>query len=223
MTHEEAVASSLVEKYTLGELTDPLREEFEEHFFSCIDCAADVRATYELTEEIRYAPEAKADEPQRVVEFPRPVSPPWRRRWGNWTAAAAGALFCLAGYQNLVQLPRLNHQLAVASAPYQAPKAVLFRMGSRAGETNVPSFSAGQPLLLHLEIPVEARWNEYEVRVEGLGASSSLVILRDQAREAVPVSFPKGSLRPGTYHMRLFGRSIGGDAQLLAEREFAVL
>ena len=40
MDHQTALSSQAVERYTLGEFTSPQREEFEEHFFSCPDCAS---------------------------------------------------------------------------------------------------------------------------------------------------------------------------------------
>src|SRR5262245_59256315 len=102
MTHEEAAASGLVEKYTLGELAGELREEFEEHFFICTDCAADVRAAFEMTEAIRYAKVSRPEETPKVVQMPRPGPTPRRSRWGVWAAVAAGVLLCMTGYQNLV-------------------------------------------------------------------------------------------------------------------------
>jgi len=45
MNHQEALRRSAVEKYLLNEMPQPERDEFEEHFFGCQECAADLRAT----------------------------------------------------------------------------------------------------------------------------------------------------------------------------------
>jgi len=45
MDHQEALRRSAVEKYLLNEMPQPERDEFEEHFFGCQECAADLRAT----------------------------------------------------------------------------------------------------------------------------------------------------------------------------------
>ncbi len=45
MEHEEAKGMHAAEKYALGELPEELRDEFEEHYFDCTECAMDVRAT----------------------------------------------------------------------------------------------------------------------------------------------------------------------------------
>ena len=44
MSHEEALRLLAPERYLLCEFDDNLREAFEDHFFDCPDCAADLRA-----------------------------------------------------------------------------------------------------------------------------------------------------------------------------------
>ncbi len=44
MSHDEALCTLAAERYLLREFDDRLREAFEEHFFDCSECAADLRA-----------------------------------------------------------------------------------------------------------------------------------------------------------------------------------
>jgi len=44
MDHNDALRQQAAEKYVLGELPQSLRNEFEEHFFECQECALDVKA-----------------------------------------------------------------------------------------------------------------------------------------------------------------------------------
>ena len=53
MDHNEAVKNHAAEKYFLGELAGAEREAFEEHFFDCQDCAADVKTTAILIDNVR--------------------------------------------------------------------------------------------------------------------------------------------------------------------------
>ena len=53
MDHNEALRLHAVEKYVLGELPPSLRDEFEEHFFECQECALDVRAAAEFVDNVR--------------------------------------------------------------------------------------------------------------------------------------------------------------------------
>jgi anti-sigma factor RsiW len=45
MDHQQATQLMAVEKYLLDELAPEVRDEFEEHFFDCQECATDLRAT----------------------------------------------------------------------------------------------------------------------------------------------------------------------------------
>ena len=45
MDHYQATELTAVEKYLLDELTPGERDDFEEHFFDCQECATDLRAT----------------------------------------------------------------------------------------------------------------------------------------------------------------------------------
>jgi Putative zinc-finger len=44
MDHLEAKRIQAAEKYVLGELSSDLRDEYEEHYFDCEDCTADLKA-----------------------------------------------------------------------------------------------------------------------------------------------------------------------------------
>src|SRR5260370_25370453 len=44
MNHGEAIRLGATEKYVLGELPQSLRDEFEEHYFECLECALALKA-----------------------------------------------------------------------------------------------------------------------------------------------------------------------------------
>ena len=54
MDHNEALRLQAAEKYVLGELPPPLRDEFEEHFFDCQECAQDVIAVAGFVDNARH-------------------------------------------------------------------------------------------------------------------------------------------------------------------------
>src|SRR5947209_2917514 len=78
MEHAEAVKLNAVEKYVLGEFTPSEREAFEEHYFDCADCAADIKAAAVFVDNardlMRPAPQAEAV----------PVQREQRRGWFVW-------------------------------------------------------------------------------------------------------------------------------------------
>ena len=53
LDHNEALRQQAAEKYVLGELSQPLRDEFEAHFFECQECARDVKAAAEFVDNAR--------------------------------------------------------------------------------------------------------------------------------------------------------------------------
>jgi anti-sigma factor RsiW len=55
MTHDEAIRVKAAEQYVLGELPLPIRDEFEEHFFDCEECALDVTAAAAFVDNARAA------------------------------------------------------------------------------------------------------------------------------------------------------------------------
>jgi hypothetical protein len=57
--HQQAVSSQAVERYLLGELTSPLREAFEDHFFGCSHCAEALRTGSLLRENVRALSQAE--------------------------------------------------------------------------------------------------------------------------------------------------------------------
>ena len=96
MTHDQAASTHASERYLLEEMTELERYAFEEHFFSCADCAEDVRAGERMHAAARNAGQAQ----------PLKFEPRRDRRWTvvlPWAAAASMAL--AVGYQQLAVTP----------------------------------------------------------------------------------------------------------------------
>ena len=53
MTHKDAVDTTAVERYLLGEMSDTDRLMFEEHYFSCAECAEELRSAASMLEGAR--------------------------------------------------------------------------------------------------------------------------------------------------------------------------
>lgn len=139
MEHKEAVSIGATERYLLGELGDDERDAFEEHYFSCTECAADVRAASQFVEGAAHvlsngagakgallaAPGGSAPErerkPRRLPHrglawfFPMPLG----------AAATLAAAVGLLAWQSLVALPATRDELARATRPQPASWAFL--------------------------------------------------------------------------------------------------
>ncbi|HEX9110108.1 MAG TPA: zf-HC2 domain-containing protein, partial [Terriglobales bacterium] len=81
MDHDVVVREKMTEKYLLNELDPEVRDQFEEHFFDCQECALDVRAAAEFVEQSKgvLAEERNAVPIPVPAPAPRPV--PARLAW----------------------------------------------------------------------------------------------------------------------------------------------
>src|SRR5205823_7213506 len=105
MDHKEAVETMAAQRYVLDEMTPEDQDAFEEHFFGCAECAADIKDSETIADTLR-------SEKNVVKKF----SP--RQSQTRWLAIAASfALVAVLGYQNLPTIPGLRRETAVARSP----------------------------------------------------------------------------------------------------------
>ena len=148
MTHDAAVKSLATERYLLEEMSDEERDAFEEHFFSCPECADDLR-----TADLMRAGAREAGR-RRVVAFQPKRQPRWTVAL-PWAAAASLAV--VVGYQSL-GTPRFD-------SPY-ALEPVTLRPASR-GATAVVKLDAdvrAVALAIEADAPAGAPQWLYELR-----------------------------------------------------------
>jgi len=92
MEHQEAIDTLASERYILGEMSEAERDSFEEHFFSCIECADDVLAADKMRVGVRAGLVKPATGAVAVKRGWRPaVLIPW---------AAAAMMTIVAGYES---------------------------------------------------------------------------------------------------------------------------
>src|SRR5947209_2274446 len=109
MSHDEAIDTHAAERYLLGELAGEPRDAFEEHFFDCHLCAADVQDGAALVAGIRTA--ARDASPFLARRAAR------RRNMTTPLAAAASLLVALLAYQEIGIIRPLKRDLAREQAP----------------------------------------------------------------------------------------------------------
>ena len=159
MEHEESAESMAVERYLLNEMLPEEREAFEEHFFGCATCAADLRAGVAVAEGVRGE--------RRRVETPTP------RKTAYWPAVAAAALiFVWAGYQYGVAQPRWERSLSRLRAERDdalQPRVVQIvsvrTSVSRGGDAEAPVVPADRPFVLSVDLPAEPGATGYALTI----------------------------------------------------------
>src|SRR5438093_13705827 len=95
MDHEEAIKLRAAERYILQELSPDERDDFEEHYFMCVECADEVRSVFALAHNAKsvFAGQAQAATPRPVALQERPSN--WWIRLRPAVAAPEAAVLLL--------------------------------------------------------------------------------------------------------------------------------
>src|ERR1700753_128706 len=147
MDHNQSTDLMAVEKYLLEELTPEQRDEFEDHFFDCQECAADLRETAAFM--------AAAKREFQTNPLPKPGKGAKGKLFSTsfwptalaWSALAASLLF--VAYQNLVIFPHFKTEIAELKAPEVLPVISLVGGNSR-GDQAIALAAVAHPFLLSL-------------------------------------------------------------------------
>ena len=221
MNHSEALQTLAVEKYLLNELPAPLRNEFEEHFFECQECAMDLRtgaafigqARAELQSAPLTAPAVKRRSIFSVLALPL-------------AGALAAAMAMVVVYQNAVTVPRLKAEVAVANAPAVLSATSLIGGASRGTDVPTVKASASQPLFLNVDVPTDDRFSTYKVSFyDPAGSRSGTIdVSPDQAKNTLLLRFPGSEIHNGIYTLAVEGFQESGSAAVkLAQYRFQVV
>src|ERR1700740_3066472 len=113
MEHIQAIQLKAAERYVLGELPSDLREQYEEHFFSCVECAEELSLAAAFIENSRAAMGSEPVMPPVRL----PVTGAQRAAATDWFGALLrpsfavpvfAALLLLVAYQTFLVIPRLH-------------------------------------------------------------------------------------------------------------------
>jgi len=218
MDHNEAIHQMMVEKYLLDELSPEAREEFEAHFFECMECAEELRTSALMIEKFKAGlAEEKAAEPTR-----RPERAGERPGWLAWLrpALVLPALAVLAGvivYQNLVSYPQLK---MAANAPQVLPWASV-SVSARGANTPVITTRPGEGFLLFVNVPPDNRYSSYiaELRDPAGKVNWSLTIPAN-SDDSYPVHVPAAHRAEGTYTLAVEGVNGTGEKTDVGQAAF---
>jgi len=206
MDHEEAVRLMATEKYLLGDLALEKKEEFEEHFFGCPDCANDVRAGAAFVEHSKSV--LSAGVPQAA-----PAGQTQQKGWLAWLRPAfavpvMAVLLLVVGYQSLIVVPGLK---VAGNRPQVLPAVSLISSATRGGSIPTLRIREGEAFLLFVDVPANARFASYSGDLYSPGGERewSVAISAEAAHDTLPIRVPAGLKTPG--HYRLSVRGIAGD------------
>jgi hypothetical protein len=222
MDHQEATRLMAVEKYLLKELPPESREEFEEHYFDCFECAADLRATEAFLDAAKSELEA--------APLARPLSQAKKKSPFAflWTPAFAIPVFALLllviVYQNLMVYPRYSSEIAQLKTPGILPALSMAGSNSRGGELPSITVPSGKPFLLLVDIPTQDQFSSYTCSLESPSGAIAftLQVSVQQAKDTVSIGVPAGDRNPGTYTLIVRGNPNSGPPADLAQMHFVL-
>ncbi len=222
MDHAEVVRQKLTERYLLHELDGETRDQFEEHYFECSECAMDVRAGSEFVAQSRAVLAETAEVAVRDRVAPR------RTESGGWLAWLRPAfavpvmalLLAVVGYQNLVTYPRLRRAV---DAPQTLPWAAV-TVGTYGPSGPTLPVERGKGFLLLVRIPHDETYIKYTADLYNpAGALEySLAIPVTAAGDQWPVLIPQGNREPGNYRISVHGVAAAGETRDLGSAPFVL-
>jgi hypothetical protein len=217
MDHNAVVREKMTERYLLDELEAKVRDEFEEHFFDCQECAEDIHAASEFVEQSKIVL-AENPEPVPVRIAGREAKPGWFA-WLRpaFAAPVLALLLAVVGYQNLIMYPKLHSAL---TQPRVLPWA----------SVAIGTWGAGQPLtvpkgagfLLFVRIPPDGNYARYTTDLYNPQGKLewSLTFPGNPGQDQWPVQVGGGDRESGTYRMQVRGFTATGESKDLGSTSF---
>lgn len=221
MDHDMVVRQKITERYLLNELDSNSRDEFEQHFFDCQDCARDVHSGALFIEQSRVllAEHSEPADARLPLRVPAHAKPGWRLWFRPAIVAPVMAiLLAVVAYQNLVTLPQTR--LALRS-PQVLPWAVV-NVGTYGSEGPVVKANAGEGFLLFVRIPPEGIYLRYTAELYNPAGKSewSVTIPASSTQDQWPVQVPAADREPGSYSLAVRGLSSAGESREIGRASF---
>jgi hypothetical protein len=221
MDHTDAIRTMAAERYLLNELIPDDRESFEAHYFTCSECAEDLRSAAAFLQEARVQlPQFNAPFPVSRQPLSLPARPGSRLPW--WRPAfllpAFLALLAILVYQNLATVKAMR---SVSAQPRFLPRVTL-GAGVSIGRLLPIAASRGRGVILLLNLPSPpATYASYTVNLQypEAGRTWSQTINASAAAsnpgEPLPLLIPAAGLEQGPYHLAVYGITTDGHRAVL--------
>ena len=226
MDHSEALRLQAAEKYVLGELSPALRDEYEEHYFDCQECAADLKAV------VAFVDAGRATFRSRRHESFEPQGDSVFSSWFRWLrpsvmVPAMAVLVGVIGYQSFVTIPHLQ-RATVTPTTGSASFISLIGANSRGEAAKSFAIQQNQPVILEVDIPPSQEFSSYLCQIQD-DAGRSVYDGRfsaGDAKRSVHLIVPGGALRARAYTLRVLGQkgagSEAGSQPEVARLQFAI-
>jgi hypothetical protein len=211
MNHDQAIREQAVERYLLGELAEDARAQFEDHYFDCAICAADLKSGATFVETLRTEPQPNAS-PQRGIHVVAKRGPSiWLR---PWLVPALAACLLVIAYQNVVVLPGMRRATAAVQNPALMSNVVLANIDARGSD--VPKLAAADQgaFVISLDIPTKTEYSSYLCGLYNASGERlwQMPVAAQQAENTVFLRVPTDKAAAGQNEIRVLGVPSSGGA-----------
>jgi len=208
MDHSEATVIHAVEKYLLGELESSEKELFEEHFFTCTVCAAEVKAGVAFADNLRAVARdgvRHSFESPRVQTAAQPTS--WGARLRDWIrpqvlipSIAAAAFGVIAITQSTVTIPGLKSELAEYEGGQFVPEYAL-HAAARGEDDTITLPSSARLFKVYFDINLNGQQGGYLCDVvDAANRQRATISVPEQvSSKPIPLQLNARRLEPGQY------------------------
>jgi hypothetical protein len=195
--------------YVLGELSPALRDEYEEHYFDCQACAADLKVAVAFVDATRAA---FRSDPREVLQEKEATL----RSWVAWLRPtimlpAMAVLVAVLAYESFVTIPHLQ-RATVTPSTGSASFISLIGANSRGEAAKSFAIQQNQPVILEVDIPPSQEFSSYLCQIQddaGRSVYDGRVSAGD-AKRSVHLVVPGGALQARAYTLRVLGQKAAG-------------
>ena len=206
MDHNEAVRLQAAEKYALGELSQVVREEYEEHYFDCAECALDLKTVAAFVDTSR---EVWRQEAEKSLEKD---AVPARGGWFGWLRPAFAvpvfaALLFVVTYQNTVTIPKAKEEAAHGAGQLFISTFSLQMANVRGGDGVKVQVHKNEGFALAFDFTPTRLFDNYICQLQD-EAGRSLIevsIPGSNVNKEAHLVVPGGLVQPGKYHLAFTG------------------
>ena len=209
MDHTDVVRLQAVEQYMLGELSPELRDQFEEHYFDCPTCAADVTALH------TFMAASKMILKEEAVAQPAPRERKLERHgWFHWLrpAVALPAMAALAAvivFQAVVTIPALKLRGATQNVAQVYESSFRIQGATRGDAASRIAVAPNQSFALDFDFTPQKPFQSYKGMLVGPAGDTLLAfgVSGSQANKELHLVVPGDKIHPGNYELVFTGEN----------------
>ena len=211
MDHNQAIQLQASVKYVLGELSQIQREEYEEHYFDCAECAIDLKALATFTDTTREV--LRPEKANQLASDSVPALGGWLRWFQPITAIPAfAALLLIIAYQNTVTIPQARNTSSRTVAEIYGQSFLLHPSDTRGNEgiVNEAPFEVrpNEGFLLQLDFVPSPRFPAYLCQLQDASGRvlRQFAVPAEKVKQELHLPVPVGLIsRPGQYSLVFLG------------------